>query len=288
MELSIVVGENPGFDRVKRTMSATAADSHRRIAATKSVVPKHHALVRLSHWLNIPLLVGLIVSGLSIYWASPVYEHPPDPVTRSTDYLADIGIWVVKHVPGFGGNTTPGAWVYDRLGLGTFRLAQALRLHWLFAYLFMANGLVYAVGLALGGGYRALLPRLSDPRDAARMARYYLGVIPAKLFRREWPHPSHRSKYNALQRGAYFSMPLLGLLAIASGWAIHKPVQLGWLERLFVSYEGARKIHFWVMAIFAAFVVPHVVLVVADGWDTFRSMVVGWSERATREAHGRD
>jgi thiosulfate reductase cytochrome b subunit len=83
-------------------------------------------------------------------------------------------------------------------------------------------------------------------------------------------------------------MPLLGLLAIASGWAIHKPVQLGWLERLFVSYEGARKIHFWVMAIFAAFVVPHVVLVVADGWDTFRSMVVGWSERTTREAHGRD
>jgi cytochrome b subunit of formate dehydrogenase len=36
---------------------------------------KHHALVRLAHWLMLPLLVGLIMSGLSIYWASPVY--PP-------------------------------------------------------------------------------------------------------------------------------------------------------------------------------------------------------------------
>ena len=245
----------------------------------RRVVVKHHALVRLSHWMNVPLLLGLIASGLSIYWASPVYEHRPDPVTRSTDYLADIGRIFAS--------VDPGGWVYDRIGLGTFRLAQALRIHWLFVYLFMANGLLYLFGLALGGGYKALLPRASDPADALRMMRYYLGVVPAKLLRRPWPHPPERSKYNALQRGAYFSMPLLGILAIASGWAMHKPVQLSWLERLFVSYNGARLVHFWVMVAFAAFVIPHVVLVIADGWDTFRSMVTGWSARV-RERHGRD
>jgi thiosulfate reductase cytochrome b subunit len=249
------------------------------VMPVRRVVVKHHALVRLSHWLNIPLLLGLIASGLSIYWASPVYEHPPDPVTRSTDYLADI----VR----IGASADPGGWVYDRIGLGTFRLAQALRLHWLFAYLFIANGLVYILGLALGGGYKALLPRASDPADALRMMRYYLGVVPAKLLRRPWPHPPERSKYNALQRGAYFSMPLLGILAVASGWAMHKPVQLPWLERLFVNYNGARVVHFWVMVAFAAFVIPHVVLVIADGWDTFRSMVTGWSARV-RERHGQD
>jgi thiosulfate reductase cytochrome b subunit len=68
---------------------------------------------------------------------------------------------------------------------------------------------------------------------------------------------------------------------------MHKPVQLKWLERLFVSYEGARAVHFWVMVALAAFVIPHVVLVAADGWDTFRSMVVGWSQRIG-ENHGRD
>jgi hypothetical protein len=39
------------------------------------VVRKHHFLVRLSHWLNVPILLGLILSGISIYWASPIYQH---------------------------------------------------------------------------------------------------------------------------------------------------------------------------------------------------------------------
>lgn len=267
-------------------MSARAAAVAAAMPVLRVVV-KHHALVRLSHWLNVPLLLGLIASGLSIYWASPVFEHEANPVTRSTDYVADIGIWVVRHVPGAGPSKDPGGFVYERLGLGTFRLSQALRLHWLFAYLFMANGLLYVFGLALGSGYKALLPRRSDVPEALRMIRYYIGVIPAKVLRRPWPHPPLTSKYNALQRGAYFSMPILGILAVASGWAIHKPVQLPWLERLFVNYNGARVVHFWVMVAFAAFVIPHVVLVFADGWDTFRSMIVGWSERV-RASHGRD
>jgi hypothetical protein len=31
------------------------------------VVRKHHFLVRWSHWLNVPILLGLILSGISIY-----------------------------------------------------------------------------------------------------------------------------------------------------------------------------------------------------------------------------
>ncbi len=45
------------------------------------VARRHHLLVRCSHWLNVPILLGLILSGVSIYWASPVYQHKPDPVT---------------------------------------------------------------------------------------------------------------------------------------------------------------------------------------------------------------
>jgi thiosulfate reductase cytochrome b subunit len=266
-------------------MSAAAPAAGAAMREARLVVPKHHALVRLSHWLNVPLLFGLILSGLSIYWAAPVFQHAPGRATRSTDYLADIGIWVTRHFGG--GGSDPGGWIYNQFGIGTFHLSQALRLHWLFAYLFMANGLLYVLGLWLGEGYKALLPRFSDVPEALAMIRYYMGVIPAKLLRRPWPHPPVRSKYNALQRGAYFSMPILGALAVASGWAIHKPAQLPWLERLFINYNGARAVHFFVMVAFAAFVVPHVVLVFADGWDTFRSMIVGWSARL-KESHGRD
>jgi len=247
------------------------------------VVRKHHALVRLSHWANVPLLLGLIASGLAIYWAAPVFQHAPDPVTHNRDYLNDAGAVIARALEDEDG--VPGNWIYDHLSLGRYQLASSLRLHWALAYLFMVNGVLYAVGLNAGGGWRALLPRSTDAREALAMLRFYAGVVPMALLRRPWPHPAVRSRYNALQRSAYFSMPLFGALIVLSGWAMHKPVQLGWLERLFVSYEGARIVHFVSMLAMASFVVPHVLLVIADGWDTFRSMVVGWSARVKDGAH---
>ncbi|HET9792951.1 MAG TPA: cytochrome b/b6 domain-containing protein [Thermoanaerobaculia bacterium] len=250
---------------------------------TRTIVVQHHALVRISHWLNIPILLMMILSGLSIYWASPVLKHAPDPGTGNTDYLADAGAWAVAHLPGQHGFPQPRNWFYDHFSLGHGILAEALRLHWLFAYLFMANGLVYLAGLVLGRGWRALVPRPRDAGGAFAMVRYYGGVLPAKILRRPWPHPPAREKYNALQKLGYFSMPVAGALAIATGWAIHKPAQLGWLERLFGGYDRARIWHLLLLVLFVGFVIPHVVLVIADGWDTLRSMVVGWSARLRGE-----
>jgi len=249
------------------------------------VVPKHHALVRLTHWINVPLLLGLTASGLAIYWAAPVFLHRPDPVSHQMDYLRDAGVAIARVFPDPRGE--PRFWIYDHLSLGPRQLAVSLRLHWALAYLFMLNGLVYWIGLVSGGGWRALLPRPSDAADAVAMMKYYAGVLPAAIARRPWPHPPVRSKYNALQRGAYFAMSVFGFLVVLSGWAMHKPVQLGWLERLFVNYDGARIVHFVCMVALAGFLVPHVILVIADGWDTFRSMVVGWSMRVRKEeSHG--
>lgn len=251
--------------------------------AVRAVVPTHHALVRITHWLNIPLLLGMILSGLAIYWASPVYHHAPDPQTGNSDYFADVGAWAAAHLPGQAKSSSPGDWVYNHVSLGPGMLADALRLHWFFAYLFIANGVLYVVGLLLGGGYKALLPRVSDIGGSLQMIRYYAGFFPARLLRRRWPHPVVSAKYNSLQKLGYLSMPIFGALAVASGWAMHKPAQLGWLDRVFVSYNVARQVHFWVLWIFVAFVFPHVILVFADGWDTFRSMVTGWSGRIRRE-----
>src|SRR5712672_2028690 len=101
------------------------------------VVRKHHFLVRWSHWLNVPLLFGLILSGISIYWASPVYQHKPDPITGNFDFVGDIGVWICKHVPGLKGYANPPDWVYNHFSLGPGMLAPALRLHFFFAYLFI-------------------------------------------------------------------------------------------------------------------------------------------------------
>jgi thiosulfate reductase cytochrome b subunit len=243
------------------------------------VARRHHLLVRWSHWLNVPILLGLMLSGISIYWASPIYQHKPDPLTGNFDVAADIGIWICAHVPGLRHCSSPPDWIYNHMSLGPGMLASALRFHWLCAYLFMLNGAVYIVGMVMGGGWRALLPRRSDLLDAFRMFRYYLGIPFAKLTRREWPHPRFNTKYNALQRAAYFSVPLAGCLSVATGWAIHKPMQFQSLAAIFGGFDAARSWHFWLMWVFILFVVPHVILVFADGWDTLRSMIVGWSAR---------
>lgn len=264
---------SPTMQVEQQAIAITTPVGHPRV----QVVRKHHALVRLSHWLNVPILSGLILSGISIYWASPVYQHTPDPQTGNFDYLADIGIWICSHVPGHRQYSSPPDWVYNHASLGPGMLGLALRLHWLCAYLFMLNGLFYVAGLVIGGGWRSLLPRRTDLHEALKMFRYYAGLPFAWLARGGRRHPRFNTKYNPLQRIAYFSVPVAGLLSVATGWAIHKPMQLSWLAAIFGGYDRARIWHFWLMWLFFLFVVPHVVLVLADGWDTLRSMIVGWS-----------
>ena len=146
----------------------------------------------------------------------------------------------------------------------------------------MLNGVVYLAGLVMGGGWRSLLPRRTDLFDALAMFWYYLGFPFAKLTRHKWPRPRFNTKYNALQRAAYFSVPVAGSLSVATGWSMHKPMQLHWLAWLFGGYNAARVWHFCLMWVFILFIAPHVILVFADGWDTLRSMIVGWSTRVKR------
>src|SRR6202140_3799686 len=64
------------------------------------VVRKHHFLVRWSHWLNVPILLGLILSGISIYWASdlnatsPLPEQPGVLVVRKHHFLVRWSHWL--------------------------------------------------------------------------------------------------------------------------------------------------------------------------------------------------
>ena len=256
--------------------------SARPLEGRALVVHRHHLLVRISHWLNVPLLIGLILSGMSIYWASPIYEHAPDPQTGNADYLADAGTWVCGHIAWLCHDADPARWVYTHFSLGPSMLAVALRVHWFCAYSFMLNGLVFLAGLGIGGGWRSLLPRLSDACGGLQMVRYYVSAPFAILARCRRVHPSFETKYNPLQRLAYFAVAVAGFLAVASGWAIHKPAQLSWLTAIFGGFDIARVCHFWLMWFLVAFLMPHIVLVIADGWDTQRSMITGWSTRVPR------
>ena len=209
-------------------------------------VKRHHGLVRLAHWLNAVLLVGMIASGLQIYAAFPHFgpRGAPYPVPNP---------WAGESFPEW---ARLGGW-----------LAGGLNWHFALAWPFVITGLVYLGFLAFTGEWRALLFRPRDLRRAIDMQLYYLRL------RRE--HPP-QGKHNALQKGAYTGIVILGAISVLSGFAIYKPVQLSWLTVLFGGYELARYWHFVTVWIFVAFTLLHVVLVFVVDPASLRAMITGW------------
>ena len=67
---------------------------------------------------------------------------------------------------------------------------------------------------------------------------------------------------------------LTGLVSIASGLAIWKPVQLRELTVVLGGYEAARLVHFFAMAAIIAFLAVHVAMAVIVP-KTLRAIVLG-------------
>jgi thiosulfate reductase cytochrome b subunit len=126
-------------------------------------------------------------------------------------------------------------------------LAGALAWHFAAMWLLALNGLVYlAYGVVSGHFWRDFLPvdPLSVWRDLRLALQFRLDHVP--------------SRYNAIQRLLYIGVILVIILAILSGLAIWKPVQLQALTALMGGFETARRVHFFAMLALVLFLVLHV------------------------------
>ena len=142
-------------------------------------------------------------------------------------------------------------------------LGGALAWHFAAMWLLAGNFAIYVgYGVASGHIRRRLFPL--RPREI------YRDAILALRFR--LPHDSAR--YNAVQRLLYVLAGGGIALAIMSGLAIWKPVQLYPLTYALGGYEVARRMHFLAMAGIVAFVVVHLALV-AIVPRTLRPMLTG-------------
>jgi thiosulfate reductase cytochrome b subunit len=129
-------------------------------------------------------------------------------------------------------------------------LAGGLLWHFAAMWLLIVNGLVYVVlGLATGRFRQRLLP--IRPTEVVRD----LGSALTGRLRHD-----DLSRYNAVQKLLYAGILLTGVVIVASGFAIWKPVQLRELAALFGGYEGARLVHFFAMAAIVLFLVLHVAM----------------------------
>jgi thiosulfate reductase cytochrome b subunit len=130
-------------------------------------------------------------------------------------------------------------------------LAGALAWHFAAMWLLAINGVAYlAYGFVSGHFRKSFLPislrRSLD--DVVLASRGRLDHTPGR--------------YNAAQRLFYVGVILAAIVAVLSGLAIWKPVQLQGLTALMGGYEAARRVHFFAMAAIVAFLVVHVGLAV--------------------------
>ncbi len=213
------------------------------------LVRRNHWVVRVTHWVNVVAIIVMAGSGMRIFNAHPAFARPGERFP--------LNPWEGHAIPKW---LTFGAW------LGGAR-------HWHFAmmWILVLNGLAYLVFLFLHGEWRDVVPRKGDARDAIEMLRFYL------FLRRD--HPI-QGKHNALQKSAYFAMPVLGVIIVLSGLAIWKPVTLGFITVLFVNYKWARVVHFVAMVLLIVLALIHVFMVFAVDPYALRSIITGWYNRA--------
>lgn len=205
---------------------------------------RHHLIVRITHWVNVVAITVMIGSGLRIFNAHPAFARIGERFCCYPFEGKPIPAWL-----------TFGGW-----------LAGARNWHFAMMWLLVLNGLVYLGFIYLHGEWRDLVPHRGDARDSWQMVRFYLFLRP--------DHP-RQGKHNALQKLAYFSIPVVAAVAVASGIAIWKPVQLAPLTALFGGYVWARYVHFLAMLAVVALSIGHVVMVLGVDPYSLRSMVTG-------------
>jgi thiosulfate reductase cytochrome b subunit len=197
--------------------------------------------VRWFHWINFPVLMLMIWSGLLIYWANDVYRIGP------FHFFPD--------------------WVYDSLHID-HKLADGMALHFFFMWFFTLNGVAYVAYTILSGEWRYLVPQSwSTFRDAGQVVLFDLGL------RKQLPA---QEKYNAAQQITYTAIVLMGAGSVITGLAIYKPIQLAWLTGLLGGYEFARLLHFSLTIGYLAFFVIHIAQVIRAGWKNFQSIITGY------------
>ena len=277
------------------TIARMPSGTFRRAAAAppKELVPRHSALVRVTHWINVFCFSLLLMSGAQIFNAHPrlywgQYGADNDHAWLSVDSLnGSSGLRGVLHVGSLSIESTGvlGASKEDGalqprafpawLTIPSYQdLAIGRRWHFFFAWLFAINGAVYLVGGLVKRHFRRdLLPTKAELAPAHLLHEV---VDHAKL---NFPKGEAARRYNVLQKLSYMGvafvlLPLMVLTGLTMSPGLDSAFHI--LLDVFGGRPSARSIHFICASLLVAFVVVHVVMVLVSGvWNNLRSMITG-------------
>ena len=249
---------------------------------------RHRLPVRISHWLNVPCLFILIMSGLQIFNAHPAL-YWGDRSDRDQPLLS---IRPMKTESGeMKGITTILGHKFDTTGVlgysdGSGRafpawatvpsaryLAMGRQWHLFFAWLLVINGLFFtAYALISRHVTRDLAPSGKDLRDIGKAVKDHIVL--------RHPKGDEAKRYNVLQKLAYIGILfVVAPLIVLTGLTMSPTIDTAfpWLLTIFGGRQAARTIHFIACFSFVGFIVIHVLQVILTGFfNNIRSMVTGW------------
>lgn len=251
-------------------------------------VYRHRLPVRISHWLNVPFLIILIMSGLQIfnahpalYWGDRSDRDRPVLSMRpaQTDSGAITGVTTIlghqfytTGVLGYSNGMGRGFPAWATVPSGKW-LAMGRQWHLFFAWLFVINGLIFtAYALASRHVTRDLTPTGKDWRGIGKSIKDQLVL--------RHPRGNEAKQYNVLQKMAYAGILfIVAPLIVLTGLAMSPTIDTvcPWLLTIFGGRQAARTIHFIACFAFVGFIVIHILQVVLTGFlNNIRSMVTGW------------
>lgn len=212
----------------------------------------------VSHFINLLLMVFLFRSGLEILASCPKL-YWKDDCLPGTEWLELTRRKLPENRPWFSleeeESWSPWLSLPGEKNLGIGRLW-----HFLAAWFWILNGVVYVALLFATGEWRRLVPTSWQIiPDALHVAWVYL----------HFQLPPRGEPFNALQQLSYFSAVfLLGPFMIVTGVAQSPAIEARFprLIKLLGSRQGARSLHFLGFAALLAFTGVHVFLAVIEGF----------------------
>jgi thiosulfate reductase cytochrome b subunit len=268
--------------------SSLASDREASSAPSIERVYRHRLPVRISHWLNVPFLIILIMSGLQIFNAHPaLYWGDRSDRDRSLFSIRPVqtdsgDIKGVTTILGYPFDTT-GVLGYSNGSGRAFPawatipsarwLAMGRQWHLFFAWLFVINGLIFiAYAFASRHVTRDLVPTGKDWRGIGKSVKDHLIL--------RHPAGDEAKRYNVIQKLTYAGILfLVAPLIVFTGLAMSPTIDTAfpWLLTVFGGRQAARTIHFIACFSFIGFIVIHIIQVIFTGFlNNIRSMVTGW------------
>ena len=265
-----------------------------------TLVKRHSVVVRVTHWVNVVCLTALLMSGLQIFNARPQLDF--GHATNFTDPPMAIGAAQKDGQPR--GFVRVGSHTFDTTGvLGLSQLDGRLTqrafpawatlpsyqdlgtgraIHFVFAWAFVLNGVVYLLwGLLTGHLRRDFVPTRRQWRNIGREV-----IDHARL---RFPRGEEARRYNAIQKITYFLVALVILpVLVVAGWTMSPGLDatFPFLVDLFGGRQTARSVHFILAWALVLFVLVHVALVIVSGlFNNMRSMITGWYNIGREREH---